>query len=125
MQAYVIHKQDSNTFGTLNQDFVDDDDAVLDEFEVDEGVMRATSEGPQIKWNEYVAIKRCGDLKSFTLRKREKAKTLSCRCVETGRSAPPPLKEEDETIRDERIGSYSLAHTDGAKAYRSTKPDLF
>ena len=66
MQAYVIHKQDSNTFGTLNQDFVDDDDAVLDEFVIDECVMRATSTGSQIEWNECVSLKRRGDRKFYT-----------------------------------------------------------
>lgn len=120
LQRYVEHEQTGIRFGGFDPDFAELGQDAIDEFEVDEGVIRAKSLPENlVEWNEYVGMKRRGDRTSYFLQQRSVDDVVTARCLENGRAAPPPMTTNEWTaIKDKRVGPRSLCHSDGARAYK-------
>jgi len=125
LAGFVEGKQESIKFGDKR---AGGDPGKLDELEADEAVFRKTDIGNnEVQWQEYVGLKRRGDKGSLYVKKRDSASSQSSRTKSKGmvRAVPPPMSvDEWDRIQKERAGKGSLVHTDGAQAYKRTRPGV-
>ena len=121
MRSFVLTKQENIVFGQTTPK-----DSQLDEHEWDETAVRKNDEPEhQVLWTEYILGKRRGDRESLYVEKRARSKSRSTRCS-NGQVCPPPMTTDEWVkIRDKRVKSGALSHTDGAPAYKGTRPDTY
>lgn len=98
----------------------------LDEIEVGESVFRKRSaSSDHVQWTGYVGLKRRGDRRSLILVKRPASNSISTRAQELrGRAVPPPTTRA-EWLHDVHVREGTLVHTDGAQAYKKTRPGVY